>query len=385
MFDLESVDEFKAGLKSNYNITDNQPAPFINTRSSQTSVFIITFLQRRLPYSIYIPGERHHTRVFEFRDKPLKCANCQQHGHAKKYCKHQEPTCRKCAEGEHSLEQCCRDVVKGLHCGEEHMAGNQECAKYQREETLIRIQGEEKVTLIRARQILEGNNEFVEKPKQQYNTHFHCKMDEKDKRKVTPWLLEKCLEKQLGSKPKTIRTTSNTTFTAVVHNKEQSDNMKTINNINGIKTEIKVNKTYNTIKGLIYVYGYNMSNFEAYKRGMMEKYGLQDVVEATWIRPRGNNKAKPLLLSFPNELPHYMEVPGEMMKTSVYEYKQRPMLCRKCLDYGHGVKYSEKQQRCAKCGEEQHDRNNCNSDVAHCYHCKLNHEAEHNSCIEHKY
>ena len=68
--DLESLDEFKAELKSNYNITDVQPVPFIKTRSPETSVFIITFQQQRLPYNIYIPGERQDTRVFEIRDNP---------------------------------------------------------------------------------------------------------------------------------------------------------------------------------------------------------------------------------------------------------------------------------------------------------------------------
>ena len=108
-----------------------------------------------------------------------------------------------------------------------------------------------------------------------------------------------------------------------------------------------------------------MSNFEEYKRGLMEQSGVQDVVEASWIEPRGNNKAKPLLISFPKELPYFLDMPGEMMRTKVYEYKQRPMMCKNCLEYGHGKQYCEKDQRCARCGD-QYKKNDCNSEVVKC-------------------
>ena len=84
---------------------------------------------------------------------------------------------------------------------------------------------EENVIILRARQILEKNNEFTERPARPYSTHFDCKMTENDKSKVTLWLLEKYLEQHLGAKPKTIRTSSKTTFTVEVASKEQSTAM----------------------------------------------------------------------------------------------------------------------------------------------------------------
>ena len=50
---------------------------------------------------------------------------------------------------------------------------------------MIQIQEEEKVTILRARQILEKINEFTERPVMPYSTHFDCKMNENDKRNVT--------------------------------------------------------------------------------------------------------------------------------------------------------------------------------------------------------
>ena len=66
-FELENVEEFKEGLKAQYDLTETQPASFIKTKFAQTQIFILTFQQEHLPYSIYISGERQDTRVFNTR------------------------------------------------------------------------------------------------------------------------------------------------------------------------------------------------------------------------------------------------------------------------------------------------------------------------------
>ena len=120
-FGLENVQDFKNGLQSTYNVVDVQPATFIKTRSPQTRVFIVTFQQEHLPYSIYIPGERQDTRVFKLNSKPLMCYNCLQYGHARKYCRRQEATCGKYSSVGHSRDQCTNKVVMCVHCNEAHM------------------------------------------------------------------------------------------------------------------------------------------------------------------------------------------------------------------------------------------------------------------------
>ena len=61
------------------------------------------------------------------------------------------------------------------------------------------------------------------------------------------------------------------------------------------------------------------------------------------------NSAKPLLLTFSSELPMYLDIPGEMMKTKVLKYKQRPFMRRKCLEYGHGKNLCEREPMCSRC------------------------------------
>ena len=71
------------------------------------------------------------------------------------------------------------------------------------------------------------------------------------------------------------------------------------------------------------------------------------------------------------------------MYNVVREYKQRPIVCRKSHNYGHGIKYCEKKQRCRRFGGA-HDKDSCSGEMR-CVHCKENHEAGHRSCIEEKY
>ena len=69
----------------------------------------------------------------------------------------------------------------------------------------------------------------------------------------------------------------------------------------------------------------------------------------------------------------------------VYEYKQRPMICRICLEYGHGKQFCEKEQKRGRCGNVGHDKVNCRSKAARCYHCGEGHEVGHRSCVEERY
>ena len=90
---------------------------------------------------------------------------------------------------------------------------------------------------MRVWQILENNNEYVEKTKKPYATHFDCEIKE-DKRRFTPWLLEKCMERQLGSRPKAIGTTNSTTFTIEVSNSQQNKKKtQAVTEINGARSD----------------------------------------------------------------------------------------------------------------------------------------------------
>ena len=217
-----------------------------------------------------------------------------------------------------------------------------------------------------------------------FPTHFDCTLTEVDKRKFTPWLLEKCLTNCLGTKPVSIRSTSKHTFTIEVNSKQQASCINSLRDINGIPVKISVNSKLNVNKGLIYIYNYSMCDFQSFKEGLMKQHGLQDVIEPHWIRPRQNNKAKPLLLNFPGEMPQYIQIPGEQAMTRVIEYKQRPLICRKCQEYGHSKNNCRDEVRCGNCSERDHTSEEC-TNPKKCHHCKEQHQAGNRECKEYRY
>ena len=237
---------------------------------------------------------------------------------------------------------------------------------------------------MRAKQILQNNNEHSDTQRTRFATHFDCEMTEQDKRRFTPWLLEKCLEKVLNKKPLTIRSKTKTIFTVEVSSAEESRVMQTLSNLNGIHIKTTINTSLNIRKGLTYIYNYNLADFPEFRKELMEQYGLLDVIEPGWIRSR-NTKAKPLLLTFRDEVPQYLDIPGENMKAKVYEYKDRPLLCKMCLRFGHSKKNCQETQRCAKCSELNHSVEECQSETIKCLHCNEGHQTGNYRCREYKY
>ena len=80
-----------------------------------------------------------------------------------------------------------------------------------------------------------------------------------------------------------------------------------------------------------------------------------------------------------------IDIPCEMMKTRVMEYKQRLLICRKRLEYGHGKSVCQKDQRCNKCSAVGHERLECTVQQVKCIHCEGNHEVGSELCVEHRY
>ena len=60
-------------------------------------------------------------------------------------------------------------------------------------------------------------------------------------------------------------------------------------------------------------------------------------------------------------------------------------MCRHCLQYGHSKINWQDNQRCAKYGEENHNKEGCQRDAANCYHCKEKHISDNFKYAEYKY
>ena len=95
----------------------------------------------------------------------------------------------------------------------------------------------------------------------------------------------------------------------------------------------------------------------------------------------GNNDHAVVVTFNKSELPAYLEIPGEHLLTKVYEYKEKPMMCRKCLEFGHTkANCRSPVTNCGRCSVGGHNRDECQSDVMKCYHCKQAHNAGSRTC-----
>ena len=77
-------------------------------------------------------------------------------------------------------------------------------------------------------------------------------------------------------------------------------------------------------------------------------------------------------------------MPGEQAKTKVYKIKRKPPMCRKCLEYGHSVKYCRGNLSCARCGRADHEADDCQESQKSCFHCDEDHYAGSKVCKERK-
>ena len=381
-YDVSDLEMLRNGLQENYpEIVKLEEATFIKSRKPHTTPLIAHFKSDNLPDAIYIPGERSDTKIYPLNNRPLLCTKCWVYGHSTKKCHSPGPYCKNCSSTLHLTEKCDALLPKCKSCAGPHPNGfNVDCPAYKRELEVLQIANQKKVTIRKARQMYSGA--LPSKPSITFPSHFNVKFqDESVKRKFHPFLLEKCLTQQLGTKPAKIRSKDATTIIVEIKTKSQSDALQLLETLNEHPVEVTCNSQFSQSKGIIYIYNYNMSDFQEYRRGLMRLTGIEDVIKAEWIKPRVKTSV-PLLVSFyDTELPSYLDIPGEQTLTKVYEQKRKPLHCTKCQKYGHSrTRCTAPQYICGRCNEEGHSRDKCTSTNLQCHQCLQPHTTASRNC-----
>ena len=317
--DITDLDSFLGGLKEEYGVTRVEKASWIKSRDGRATAFLLTFGDDRVPEYVKITGEYALSKVYEYKERPLQCAKCQQYGHALKRCSARNHTCRKCA-GPHPSWECESSEVKCSNCGEEHTASHYTCAERQREIKIIDIQQAVKVGKRSARMILEGDNvqeaERVEREK-----FYKIAVRERDRRAVCPFKVERVLKEKYGIHRNCITTNRNgfVVKTAV-------EGIMALKEIRGISCEVTEHEGYNKAKGLIYVRDYDCNDKTSFREGLKNGHAnIVSVEEAKFIKPK-NQFCTPFVITF-NEIkvPSTISIPGEQSQTIVYAYRNKPL------------------------------------------------------------
>ena len=157
-----------------------------------------------------------------------------------------------------------------IHCKQPHMAGHIECQKHQRETLICQIQQKEKIYRLRAVQMIYNKSEALQVQTNKFATHFTCTMSEGDKRKMNPSLLEKYIKQQIDKSPIKIQTSGKNSYITQVDSEEQCRKIMNIKQINNINVEMTENQFINTSKGIVYIYDYDLTNFELLRCGLKQ-------------------------------------------------------------------------------------------------------------------
>ena len=123
-----------------------------------------------------------------------------------------------------------------------------------------------------------------------------------------------------------------------------------------------------------------MTSSDEYIAELIKILPISEIQRATWIKSK-NSKSIPLLLIFnKQEIPAYISIPGESALTKVYQYKNKPLLCQRCMNYGHSYKRCELPVVCANCDNSGHSADVCQSDSPKCHHCASRHATSSKEC-----
>ena len=106
---------------------------------------------------ISIPGEQAKTQVYAYKDRPQICKKCTKFYHGEKYCA-EETRCAKCSEEGHRADSCNANPMNCPHYSGDHMAGNKNCTEFRKQEEVLAIQSNERVSRQQALAIYMRNN-----------------------------------------------------------------------------------------------------------------------------------------------------------------------------------------------------------------------------------
>ena len=118
------------------------------------------------------------------------------------------------------------------------------------------------------------------------------------------------------------------------------------------------NQFINASIGIVYIYDYDLTNFELLQCGLKESKIIGDVEIAKWITPR-NPLSNALRVTFHQLIPpEYIDVLVERVRTKVYECHDLPMMFKKCLENNHTARQrTYNDVICDKCASKGHEIN----------------------------
>ena len=124
-----------------------------------------------------------------------------------------------------------------------------------------------------------------------------------------------------------------------------------------------------------------MESLEDFKAGLQEKYNISDVQPANFIKTKSDETRAFIVYFKQKDLLYNIYIPGERQDTRVQPFRNKPLICNKCPDYGHGRKWCRSTEDiCRKCSAIGHDATKCTTETPQCYYRKEDHQTGGREC-----
>jgi len=208
---------------------------------------------------------------------------------------------------------------------------------------------------------------------------FVVSLPQAKKQSLCPFDLEQNLIDVLGGRPMTLSSSGADSLLVQVANKSQSDKIQNLSSLCEVQCVVKKHEFFNTARGLIYLYNTELTDINSFKSGLIDRYHLQSVEEATWIKTKNQNTKVFMISSYQDNLPEYLKIISESTMTKVYPYQDSPLRCRRCLKYGHTAKRCSSDVRCERCSGH-HSADSCHEEDFKCFNCEGMHRAGSREC-----
>ena len=133
-------------IKKNYDVIETNT--LLLTFNTVTVPKSLKIFYRVIPVDIYVPN-------------PLRCFNCQRFGHHESDCPvDYASVCEKCGTGgfDHIASNC-KNQVKCVNCGLDHLSRSNECDVWKKEKEIMRIKVTNNIAYIEARKMVEQKPE----------------------------------------------------------------------------------------------------------------------------------------------------------------------------------------------------------------------------------
>ena len=137
-----------------------------------------------------------------------------------------------------------------------------------------------------------------------FDRYFVVRFNEQTKCQINPYALINRIKDVAGSPPKAVTDNNAVSFTVETQNADQSSKITHLKEVEGFPCEVYIHSRYSQSKGILYIWEFDMTNTEKFKKYLQEEYNIAEIIAASFIKTE-DSQTLAFLITFNEEQPPY--------------------------------------------------------------------------------